>query len=305
MTRFAAPAFVVVAALSGASACKTPTQPTTLSAIVTSVQTVGATSFQATLQNGQAPAASGGPTADVTGPPTAVDDGASSFDVTGSAPFRKILVSVADGSASLNGFFELDLGADVTSQKILATFGSTIPRTSFTLKFQIVTAAGQIGAVKSVPTTVVSGTAVTASLTASVSPDPAPYLSGGACALFPGAVCGYEFEITVREHNRVNVSIASVQMGFTDPLKPHAPSFPVTALPGGDSVRLLGGIICDMNDADCKGLLVDPIDFLADQRITIAIAGTDANGHPVNLSTSVLLKAAPGASRGRAGAMRY
>ena len=66
MTRFTATAFVVVAALAGASACKTPTQPTTLSAIVTSVQTVGATSFQATLQNGQAPAPSGGPTADVT-----------------------------------------------------------------------------------------------------------------------------------------------------------------------------------------------------------------------------------------------
>lgn len=168
-------AIVVILAFAVACGTSSPTSPsgTTVTDFVSGASTSGGSPVQGSQQSGTPPAPNGGPTPTTGGNGTAVPGGSSGVGVSGSAPFQTVVVSAGSpsGSASLflpaglggartsatsspTGFFRIDLPAPVTSQAIVVTFSRSIPATAFNLQIQLISSAGAVGSVATLPVTV-------------------------------------------------------------------------------------------------------------------------------------------------------
>lgn len=271
-----------------AAGCKSPSSPSgTVTSFVAGVTSSSTTPIQATQRAGVPPAANGGPPVTATGPPTAINNGGGAYGLVSATPFVKVIVSVStSASTAPDGFFELTLPAEVTSAAVVVSYGSSIP-SSFSARFQVVTAAGLVGPESVVPIALTAGNQGRASLAATATPDPAPYLNGAACFLFPLSVCAYEFQVTFRELNGVGVTLTSSQESFSTTSGPHAVPFPVTTIGARGTVSVPRGVLCDMGDAACR------LGFSSlgqqQQTFNLSVSGTDANGNAITFSTSVVL----------------
>jgi hypothetical protein len=279
---------LALAAMLFAAGCKSPSSPSaSVTSFVAGVTTSSTTPIQATQRAGAPPAANGGPPVTATGPQTAVNNGGGAYELVSATPFLKAIVSVStSASTAPDGFFELTLPAETTSVSVVVSYGPSIP-SSFSARFQAVTAAGLVGPESVVPITLTAGNQGRASLTATASPNPAPFLNGAACVLFPLSVCGYEFQVTFRELNGVGVTLTSSQESFNTTFGPHSVAFPVTTIGPRGTASVSRGVLCDITDVPCR------LGFSSvgnqQQTFGLSVSGTDANGNPVTLSTSIVL----------------
>ena len=271
-----------------AAGCKSPSSPSaSVTSFVAGVTTSSTTPVQATQRAGAPPAANGGPPVTATGPQTAINNGGGAYGLVSATPFQKVIVSVSTSASSApDGFFELTLPAEATSVAVVVSYGPSIP-SAFSARFQVVTAAGLVGPESAIPITITAGTQGRASLAATATPDPAPYLNGAACFLFPLSVCAYEFQVTFRELNGVGVTLTSSQESFSTTFGPHSVAFPVTTISPRGTASVPRGVLCDMTDTACR------LGFssLGSQQQTfhLSVSGTDANGNAITFSTSVVL----------------
>jgi hypothetical protein len=295
------PPWSIIAVVTGATglaltiscSSKSPTEPSgsSFSSFVSGAATVGTSPVQGILNTGSPPAPSGGPTAAVTAPSTATNGGANVVSVSGSAPFRKIDVSVSAGS-TVAGFLEVDLPAATSSQQITLSFGSAIPSNSFTTQFQVVSASGAVGAVASAPMTVVPSTQATASVAVSLAPNPTPFLADSPCtAGGPIAHCEWQYTITLQEVNGVAVSGASATEIWVFP--PPAGPQTFTVVLGPIPAR---GTFTDLRTLSCS---TPPCNLSSGPAGTSSFTWqpTDANGHVLNITgpTETLTGAGGGA----------
>lgn len=146
-TRLLAPAFAfaILAACGGSSGNGPSGSP--LKDVVAMVSTQGGA--MATLEAGAQPSAGGGPAASAANASAILPGGSAFFDVTGSASFDTVYVSVA----GLDGHWRLGVPAG-TARTLVLSVGQAAPST-FTLRFGVAS-GGVAGSVASVPVTLTS-----------------------------------------------------------------------------------------------------------------------------------------------------
>jgi hypothetical protein len=87
--------------------------------------------IQATFRSGEAPAAGSGPSVNASGSSAMILGGGTIRTLSSGAPFRRIIVTI-DG---VDGYWELTLPNDVTTQSIFLVLGQEIPDESFTVGY--------------------------------------------------------------------------------------------------------------------------------------------------------------------------
>jgi hypothetical protein len=104
-----------------------------------------------TPQSGEAPAAGGGPTAQVTAPSTAINGGTVRVTITADQDFNRVIVRVVGAS----GYYDITLPATVSSVELLLTLSQELGGSSVTFEYSVGNSSG-VGAYQDVPTALVS-----------------------------------------------------------------------------------------------------------------------------------------------------
>ncbi|MEO8201496.1 MAG: hypothetical protein ABI679_13295 [Gemmatimonadota bacterium] len=112
-----------------------------MSDVVTSVSTVDGT-VTASYLSGDRPVASTGPTVTVNGVPSAINGGSLRSTVTSATPFTRVVVSMQ----YLDGFYEINLPAPVTSVDLLMTLSQLASRPTIGLLYGAAASGGPLGA---------------------------------------------------------------------------------------------------------------------------------------------------------------
>lgn len=115
-----------------------------MSDVVTSVGTVDGT-VAASYLAGARPAAGAGPTITVAGVPSAINGGSLRATVNSTTPFTRVVVSMN----FLDGYYELNLPAPVTSVDLLMTLSQLAPQATMGLMYGAAETGGPLGAVLS------------------------------------------------------------------------------------------------------------------------------------------------------------
>jgi hypothetical protein len=115
-----------------------------MSDVITSVATVDGTVAGSYLE-GDRPAAGNGPTITVSGVPTAINGGSLRATVTSPTPFSRVVVSMT----YLDGYYELNLPAPVTSADVILTLSPQAPQATLGLQYGVAAAGGELGAMLS------------------------------------------------------------------------------------------------------------------------------------------------------------
>ncbi len=287
-------ALAAVAALALSFACSNnskspaivPSGGSDVSAFVTGLAALGATNTGAVEHTGTVSNPTGGPTPTLNGPSSVVVGGGNMYAIHASSAFQHVFLSVGNAGTAVtpSGYWQLDLPAAVTDVNVLATFGSALP-TSFDLQFQVTNAAGQGGSIVPMTLTLNSNaTNVLPVVTATYTPNPAPFLGGVNCVLSLTPGCMWEFKVVLQEFNGIGVSGATYSETYT---------FGGTTVPGSQTLLVsipprglatvsrnfacgTGGTAC-LTPAQLNG-----------GTYTFTITGADANGAAFNLTGPVL-----------------
>ena len=148
----------VVVALGG---CKGPNSPSArnIQSFIAQLSAFG-TGVQGIARSGPPPSPQpGGPITTPNGGSSVASGSASSYSVAGSAPFQKVFVSVSSAAGQTEDHIELTLPSAVTTVNLAVSYAESIPRSTFTLKFQTATAAGVVGPEAPIDIVVVSSVA--------------------------------------------------------------------------------------------------------------------------------------------------
>ncbi|MEO8293977.1 MAG: hypothetical protein ABI613_00585 [Gemmatimonadota bacterium] len=115
-----------------------------MSDVITSVATVDGTVAGSYLE-GDRPAAGNGPTITVSGVPTAINGGSLRASVTSPTPFSRVVLSMT----YLDGYYELNLPAPVTSLDVVLTLSPLAPQATLGLLYGVAASGGELGAMLS------------------------------------------------------------------------------------------------------------------------------------------------------------
>jgi hypothetical protein len=159
MTRLSQGASLIASLVAGAlvvGACgassTSPSVPSNVSGVVSSVGTIGPTPVTGSLQNGSAPTPNTGPSVGATSGSTAGGGGTNVVSVSsGGGPFQTVFVSTGSGPVATSalghgraetvasGFYEIDLPSPVSSVSLDVSYASTLPAAGFDLLIQAAT----------------------------------------------------------------------------------------------------------------------------------------------------------------------
>ena len=108
--------------------------------LVTAVSTVDGT-VAGSLVDGDRPPAAGGPTVTVTGVPTAINGGSLRATVTAPTAFSQVIISLQ----YLEGYYQLDLAAPVTSVDLVLTLSPNTPEAAMAFMYGAAAVGGPLG----------------------------------------------------------------------------------------------------------------------------------------------------------------
>jgi len=283
------------AALFG-TACRTPpatsSQPLVptsffvsgIAAFIADVKTVALAPTDGSKKSGHPADGSTAIVATANGQPDIVSNGGSIVDVQATAPFNKILVSLSNSGAVIDGFWEVDLPAATTDQTILVRFLPGLPSPAFDLHFQVVSAAGATSAPSVIAETVATAvSSLTPQIIASFSPNPVPFENGARCTMTTQLGCLWEFKVILQEFNGVAVNTATLNETYT-----FANGLVVTGsapieIPGAGIGTVVRTVACGTATTSCA-----PPDELAGGTYTYTVTGTDANGNAFSFTGGTL-----------------
>lgn len=236
-----------------------------------------------TKQSGHPSGGAAGLSVTTVAPPNVVNSGGTIVTLHGSAPFSKVLISVVNSGAMVDGFWEIDLTSAVTDQDVLVRFVAALPAPSFDIQFQVVSAAGvvsQPGVFSATVATVV--TSLVPSVTASYSPNPAPFKNGAPCAVTGELGCLWEFSVLLQEFNGVSVSTATLTETYTFASGTTTNMVPII-IPGNGIGTVVRTVACGSATISCV-----PAAELAGGTYSYTVNGTDLNGNAFTFTGPVL-----------------
>ena len=262
-----------------------PSGGTSVASFVTGLSALGATNTGGAQHTGSPSNPTGGPTPTLTGPSAVVVGGGNIMTIHSGTAFQHVFLTVGNAGTSTPpaGFWQLDLPAAVTDAQVLVTFGNPLPSATFDLQFQTTNAAGLGGNVVSQTLTQNLNVAtVLPVVTATYTPNPAPFLGGVACVLSLDKGCMWEFKVVLQEFNGVQVAGAAFNETYTFGSTSTTGSLLVTIPPRG-LATVTRHFACGTGGTAC---------LTADQAnggsYSFVIVGADANNTAFNFTGPVL-----------------
>jgi hypothetical protein len=271
-----------------ASGSLQPLKPTTffdtgVAAFVSATKTVADSPVDGTKQAGHPTTGAGGLIVTATAPANVVNGGGTIVSLHGSAPFSKVLVSVANSGTLVDGFYEIALPSAQTDQDVLVRFVSSLPAPAFDVQFQAVSPSGVVS-----PPSVFSATVATAaaslipSVVASYVPNPAPFKNGVPCTITTELGCLWEFRVVLQEFNGIAVNPATLTETATFASGTTTRTVPFI-IPGSGTANVVRTLACGTPTIACV-----PADELAGGTYTYTVSGTDFNGNAFTFTGPVL-----------------
>jgi hypothetical protein len=259
--------------------------PTGVTAFISSVQTVSAPAATATSQTGHPATSAGGSALQVSAPSSISSNGADIVTLHDDTPFQKVIVSVTNASAEVDGFYTLTLPSATTDATILVKFVTALPVPAFSLGFRPVTAGGSIGPVAPLATTVATDlTSLSPTIVTSYSPSPAPFLNGANCAFSTQLGCLWEFKVLIQEFNGVSVPTATLTETYTfNDGTVTTNSLPII-IPGFGTATILRTTACGSPTTSCI-----PASEMSGGTYTYSVTGADVNGKPFSITGPTLV----------------
>lgn len=286
-------ALAAVAALALSVACTNtsnspaivPSGGASVTAFVTSLSALGTTNTGGAQHTGTPSNPTGGPTPTLTGPSAVVVGGGNIMTLHSGTAFQHVFLTVGNTGSTLtpSGYWQLDLAAAVTDVQVLVTFGNPLPGATFDLQFQTTNAAGLGGNVVSQTLNQNLNVAtVLPVVTATYTPNPAPFLGGVACVLSLDKGCMWEFKVVLQEFNGIQVAGAAFNETYTFGSTHTTGSLLVTIPPRG-LATVTRHFACGTGGTACL-----TADQMNGGTYSFVIVGTDANNTAFNFSGPVL-----------------
>ncbi|HKY21102.1 MAG TPA: hypothetical protein VJM31_07775 [Vicinamibacterales bacterium] len=148
----------------GGDPTESPTAPTVLRGLNLERVSTSASSdgIQGASLRGQAPAPNGGPRITASGNQRVINGGTLLVTINGESPFTTIYVFAGgktagltvEGTGTIDGYYQIALGAPQTTATVLLTFPQDILLEEFDLLFAVASSAGLVGPAERLSTTV-------------------------------------------------------------------------------------------------------------------------------------------------------